>query len=62
MKTNYLENVTIEIPQGFLSTNLSKIFRKSPFYDIWSTGDDDRPLGGDDVGSLECLLPREKNG
>ncbi|PBK83750.1 hypothetical protein ARMGADRAFT_1000883 [Armillaria gallica] len=60
MKTKYLENVSIEIPQGSLSANIGKISRKSHSYDIWSVGEgDDRPSGGDEVGSLECLLPRK---
>ncbi|KAK0474837.1 DNA-directed RNA polymerase I subunit RPA34.5-domain-containing protein [Armillaria novae-zelandiae] len=60
MKTKYLENVTIEMPQGSLSANVGKISRKSHSYDIWSVGEgDDRPTGGDEVGSLECFLPRK---
>ncbi len=60
MKTKYLENVAIEIPQGSSSANVGKISRKSHSYDIWSVGEgDDGPTGGDEVGSLECLLPRK---
>lgn len=59
MKNKYLQNVTIEIPRSSLSANVSKISRKSHSYDIWSVRDgDDRPIGGDEVGRLECLFSR----
>ncbi|KAG7453088.1 uncharacterized protein BT62DRAFT_990051 [Guyanagaster necrorhizus] len=60
LKTKYLENVTIEMPRGSLSANIGRVSRKSHSYDIWNVGnDDDRPVGGDEVCDLECLLPRK---
>ncbi|KAK0210184.1 hypothetical protein DFS33DRAFT_1251476 [Desarmillaria ectypa] len=58
MKTKYLENVTVEIPQDSSSANIGKISRRSHSYDIWSVGNDDGPFG-DEIGDLECLLPRK---
>ncbi|KAK0458612.1 uncharacterized protein EV420DRAFT_1224310, partial [Desarmillaria tabescens] len=59
MKIKYLENVTIEMPQGSSSANIGKISRKSHSYDVWNVGNDGGPFGGDEVGDLECLLPRK---
>ena len=44
------------------STRVGVLKRKHTTFDIWSVGlnDGEQPVGGEEMKSLSCLLPRKK--
>ncbi|KAJ7144984.1 hypothetical protein C8R43DRAFT_1013712 [Mycena crocata] len=68
VKPKYLESAQIELPaaaktgsKSKKTTKLGVLQRKVVAYDIWSVGDDEPeelPVGGEEIKSLSCLLPR----
>ncbi|RDB19192.1 hypothetical protein Hypma_013644 [Hypsizygus marmoreus] len=60
VKPKYLENTKIEVPPSKKSMRTGTLGRKHATFDIWTVGeDDDQDLGGEEIRSLSCLLPRK---
>ncbi|KAF8955562.1 hypothetical protein BDZ97DRAFT_1856886 [Flammula alnicola] len=60
VKPKYLENLKVEVPSSSKSACIGTIKRKHTTFDIWSVGNDDsQPIGGEEIKSLSCLLPRK---
>ena len=61
VKPKHLENVQLHMPISPHSTLVGTLKRKYMTFDIWSVGEgDDRPVGGEELKGLSCLLPRKK--
>ncbi|PPQ82373.1 hypothetical protein CVT25_008334 [Psilocybe cyanescens] len=59
VKPKYLENLKVDVPSSSASSCIGTLKRKHTAFDIWSVGDDDsQPVGGEEIKSLTCLLPR----
>ncbi|KAF8894840.1 hypothetical protein BD779DRAFT_1382818, partial [Infundibulicybe gibba] len=61
VKPKSLENINVDISNsiGSGSARVGAIVRKHATFDIWSIGDDDRVIGGEEIKRLTCLLPRK---
>lgn len=61
VKPKYLENLQVEVPSSSKSTRIGTVKRKHATFDIWSIGgdDDDLPIGGEEIKSISCLLPKK---
>ncbi|KIM49608.1 hypothetical protein M413DRAFT_438785 [Hebeloma cylindrosporum] len=60
VKPKHLEGISIDIPSSSKSARIGTIQRKRTTFDIWSVGDDQTHLvGGEELKSLSCLLPRK---
>ncbi|KAI0737980.1 hypothetical protein C8Q80DRAFT_1125075 [Daedaleopsis nitida] len=61
LKPKYLEDIKIEAASSHKTTRVGSINRKTTTYDVWSLGDDDtEAVGGDELRSVSCLLPRRR--
>ncbi|KAF8801410.1 hypothetical protein BYT27DRAFT_7198187 [Phlegmacium glaucopus] len=67
VKPKYLENVQLHMPISSSSSTPSQnacvgiLKRKHTTFDIWAVGNDgEQPIGGEELKSLSCLLPRKK--
>lgn len=64
VKPQYLENLQIQMPMSSRpsqSTCVGTVKRKLTTFDIWSVGNDnEQSVGGEEMKSLSCLLPRKK--
>ena len=49
----------VDAPSSSKSGRIGELTRKHATYDIWSIGDDDTPVGGEEIKSISCLLPRK---
>ncbi|KAH9483606.1 hypothetical protein JR316_0003076 [Psilocybe cubensis] len=60
VKPKHLENLTVDVPSSSTSTCIGTLKRKHTAFDIWSVGDngDNIPIGGEEIKSISCLLPR----
>jgi hypothetical protein len=65
VKPKYLENIQLDKPISSVSPRSAVVGilkRKHTTFDIWSVGDDgddDLPVGGEELKGLSCLLPRK---
>ncbi|KAF8162749.1 hypothetical protein B0H34DRAFT_692810 [Crassisporium funariophilum] len=60
VKPKYLENIKVDFASSSRSKIVGTLKRKVVTFDIWSVGDDDsQPVGGEELKSLSCLLPRK---
>ncbi|KAI6017438.1 hypothetical protein EDC04DRAFT_3144368 [Pisolithus marmoratus] len=61
IKANHLDGLEIDQPVSPRTARVGSLTRKNAAYDIWSAGDDETDLiGGEELRSLSCLLPRKK--
>ncbi|KAF5318128.1 hypothetical protein D9619_012194 [Psilocybe cf. subviscida] len=60
IKPKVLDNLKVEIPATSRSARIGTIPRKHTTFDVWAVGNDDaQPIGGEEIKSLSCLLPRK---
>ncbi|KAG5641147.1 hypothetical protein DXG03_005886 [Asterophora parasitica] len=60
VKPKYIENTTLELPPTTKSARTGTLNRKHATFDIWSVGEDDEHgIGGEEIKSVSCLLPRK---
>ncbi|KAJ3506952.1 hypothetical protein NLJ89_g6571 [Agrocybe chaxingu] len=60
IKPKHLVNLEVDVPSSSKSSCIGTLQRKHAAFDLWSVGDDDsQPIGGEEIKSLECLLPRK---
>jgi hypothetical protein len=66
IKPKHLENLSLETEEHSKTTRVGTLKRKHAAYDVWSVGNgdenDDNFVGGEEMKSLSCLLPRKKKG
>ena len=64
LKTKYMENFDVDIPSSSCKVDVVRVMdRKNISYDIWSLGDDNERILGEESAGSSCLLPKKrKNG
>ncbi|EIN07967.1 hypothetical protein PUNSTDRAFT_104136 [Punctularia strigosozonata HHB-11173 SS5] len=65
VKPSHLESLQLDDPSSSRTGIIGSLKRKSAAYEVWSLGQgtgDSLAIGGEELKSLSCLLPRKRKG
>ncbi|KAG2020990.1 hypothetical protein CC2G_006268 [Coprinopsis cinerea AmutBmut pab1-1] len=65
VKPKHLSSLQIDPPSSSKTLKVGTLKKKHAAFDIWSIGKeitDETPVGGEEINTLSCLLPRSKKG
>jgi hypothetical protein len=63
VKPKYLERLQLDAPRSSRNSFIGTLSRKTTVHDVWSIGgNEESPVGGEEMSGLLCLLPRQRKG
>ncbi|KAH9948141.1 hypothetical protein B0H21DRAFT_690642 [Amylocystis lapponica] len=58
IKSKHLQNLKVDAPSSSKTSRIGSIDKKHASYDVWSLGEEQGVVGGEEIKGLSCLLPR----